>query len=48
MLAEACENLSDVVSVFFEGVGINQDIVEVDDTEKVEEIAKAIVGVCLH
>ena len=48
MLAEACENLSDVVGVFFKGIGVNQDIVKVDYTEKVEKIAKAIIGVCLH
>ena len=34
--------------MFFEGVGINQDVVGVSNAKEVKVIAKAIIGVGLH
>ena len=40
--------MADMGDMFFEGVGINQDVVKVNDAEAVKVIAEAIVGVGLH
>jgi hypothetical protein len=34
--------------MLFEGVGIDEDIIKVNDAEDIEEIAKTIVGVGLE
>jgi len=45
---EACEDLADVGDVFFEDVGVNQDVIKVNDAEEIKIIAETIVGIGLH
>jgi hypothetical protein len=40
---ESFENQTDMSLVFFEGIGIDQEIIEVDNEEFVEVIAKLVV-----
>jgi hypothetical protein len=48
VLAEPGKDLFDMRNMLFEGVGIDEDIIKVNDAEDIEEIAKTIVGVGLE
>ena len=44
---EFFENHTDVLDVFFECVGINEDIVDIDDCEQIEKFANCIIRIGL-
>ena len=44
---EFLENHTDVLDVFFESVGVNEDIVDVDDSEQIEIFSDCVVRVRL-
>jgi len=39
--------LADVGDVFFKGVGVDQDVIKVNNAEKIKIIAETIVGIGL-
>ena len=48
MFTKSCEDLAYMENMLFEGIGINQDVIKVNDTKEVKVIAKAIVGIGCH
>ena len=49
LIEEALKNLSDMLYMFFESaVGVNKDIIQIGDTEVVEEFAEGVVDVRLE
>lgn len=48
VLSESSENLSDVLPVFLQGVGVNQNVVEVHDNTVVEHVAEDVVHEALE
>jgi len=45
MLAKASEDLINMGDMFFEGVGVDKNVMKVNDVEEVEIIAETIIGI---
>ena len=48
MLSEALENFLDMVSVFFLGVGVDEDVIEVHQYTNIEQVTKDIIHEALE
>ena len=48
IITEARQDFPNVSDMFFQGVRENQDVIEIDNTEKVEEFTETIVGIGLE